>query len=73
MVCFHSRPTHAHASGFQQTWREIPPSEQKSLAINRLLVIKPSGLKQLAPIVTCYDMKEEPDVSSAPALRSFDE
>ena len=69
---FHSQPTHAHASGFPQQWREISPSEQKSLAINRLLVIKPLGLKQ-APIVICYDMKEEPDVSRARALRGFDE
>lgn len=52
---------------------KFPPSDQKSLVINRLLVIKPLGLKPPAPIVNCYDMKEGPDVSSAPALRGFDE
>lgn len=52
---------------------KFPPLEQKSLAINRLPVIKPLRLKQPAPIVICYDMKEELDVSSAPALRGFDE
>lgn len=43
------------------------------MAINRLLAIKPLGLQQPAPIVIYYDMKEEPDVSSAQALRGFDE
>ena len=50
---------------------KFPPSEQKSSAINWLPVIKPSGLRQPASIVICYDMKCEPDVSSAPALRDF--
>lgn len=43
------------------------------MEIRRLLVIKPSGLNQLAPFVICCDMKEEPDVSKAVALRGFDE
>lgn len=50
---------------------KFPPSEQKSSAINWLPVIKPSGLRQPALIVIYYDMKCEPDVSSAPALRDF--
>lgn len=44
-----------------------------SLAVNRLLVIRPFGLWKLAPIVICSDIKEVPDVSSAQARRSFDE
>lgn len=52
---------------FSQTWHNLYPVEHKSLAINRLPVIRPLGLWQPAPIVICSD------VSSAQALRSFDE
>lgn len=57
--------THAHTSMFSQTWHNLYPVEHKSLAINRLPVIRPFGLWKPAPIVICSDIKEVPDVSSA--------
>lgn len=57
---------------FIQRQHKISPLKQKSLAINRLRIIKPLGLKQPGLIVISGDMQEAADVSGAPPLRGFD-